>query len=444
MSNFILYLAKILIPKGLQKQLVTTWGKEGLARYARNTGWIFFAKVSMMVISFLTTLYVARHLGPTNFGELSYAISFVGMFSFLVMLGLDSIIYRELASHPEQKNVLLGTALRLRFIAAISTGLICFATAYIISTDAISLILIAILCTAFLFQSYNIILYEFQAAVQSKEISILSIYITFILSILKVTIIYFDQGVIYLAMVLLAESIFYAGGYLYLRKKVFGSISNWYFDINVAKMLLHQSWPLIFSSAFVVIYARIDQIMLKHLVDATAVGLYDAAVRLSEVWYFVPSVMISSLFPAIMNAKKTSFIEYKKRIYALFYLIVFFCIIVSAATSVLAKPIVAIVFGAAFAPSASVLQIYIWAFVPISLLSLAIQILIAEKASKTASVSTLITMILNVSANFILIPLYGIGGAAMATLLSATITIIGIGIFIIHIQKKQNPIALAT
>lgn len=415
---------KHLMPVWLYQKMIGDFNSVGLQKYFKNTGWIFGARIAMMGISFIATLYIARHLGPTNFGELSYAISFVSLFSFIAILGLDSVLYRELAAHPEKKNELLGSAIRLRVIAAVSAALLCLVSASFFSSDDVSFVLIAILVCTFLFQTTFIIHFEFQAAVYAKSVSLLAVAVTFIINSAKLLVVYFDQGVIFLAGVLLAEAILLAGGYIYLRTKTFGSLRTWKYDNTVAKSLLRDSWPLMFSSAFVLIYARIDQIMLKNMLDATAVGIYDAAVRLSELWYFIPTVIISSLFPALVNARKHSSTEYQLRILRLFSLLMLLSLCITIPVFLLADPIVALVFGNSFVGTAAVLQLYIWALLPVAAITLFNQILLAENATKTMLLASLIGMFINVAGNFWLIPHFGVNGAAIATILSSSMLFI--------------------
>ena len=439
MQNLLTRLSDIFLPKRLKYQLLQNWNIDGIKKYATNTGWTFAARISMMAISFLSIIYIARNLGPANFGELSYAISFVSIFSFIATFGIDAVLFRELAHTPEKKDALLGTALRLRTYTALLAIASCITSAVLFSPADVSFYLIVLISLTFLFQTFFIIQFEFQAAVYTKTISILAVAVTLILNILKVGVIYFDQGVIYLAATQLLESVLFSVGYVYLRKRHFGSLRAWYFDKHLAILLLKKAWPLLFSTAFVLIYARIDQIMLKHILDATSVGLYDAAIRLIEVWNFIPGIIVSSLFPAIVYARKHSQTEYSKRVRALFYLILFLTIAIALPIFLGAHLIVDLVFGSAFAASAGVLQLYIWAFIPLSFILLAKQVLLAEGATKVMFFISLLSMTVNVIGNYFLIPSYGIMGAAAATLISSTATGLVVSLLIVYYIKKHSP-----
>ncbi len=432
-------IGKKLLPTWLYKNLIADWDKDGLKKYFYNTSWMFFARIGSMLISLLATLYIARQLGPTNYGELSYAISFVALFSFIATFGIDSVLYRELIKYPEKRNEFMGSAFVIRIIMSVIAIGLTVISALLFSPQDVSFYLIALLSVSFIFQSLYIISYEFQATVQARYISILSLAITIILNVLKIAVVFFGKGVIYLALILLLESILYAVGNAFLRHAFFGKLSLWKFDKNTTKIILIDSWPFIFTSAFTVIYTRIDQVMLKNLIDATSVGIYDAAVRISELWYFIPAIMVSSLFPAIVNARKNSTHEYKKRTVRLFFVLLGLTFTIAIIMSVFSKSIIAFVFGSEFQDSAMVLKIYIWALVPTSIIILFNYILLAENKKIILFFSALLGMIVNVYLNYILIPKYETSGAAVATLISSFIVVLFLSlIFIKNIKGLMN------
>ena len=417
-------LGKKMLPDWLYQRLIGDWSKEGLLKYLSNTGWIFFGKIGTLITSFLATLYVARNLGPANFGELSYAISFVGLFSFFASFGIDSVLYRELIKTPEKRSSLMGTALLIKISASIFATTTAIVTALIFSPKDVSLWLVVILSSAFLLQSFYIITTEFGAIVNNKGISIISILVTLILNILKIIVIALGGGVIYLALVLFLESVLYAAGYIYLHTKFFGSLRKLEFEFVLAKQLILDAWPFLLSSAFAIVYARIDQIMLKNIIDAKAVGLYDSAVRLSELWYFIPTVLAGALFPAIVLARSHSMTSYRRRVIALFKLAIGISLVITLTVYLLASPIILTIFGPTFIESIPILQIYIWAFIPTTIVVIANQILLAENARLILFSSTAIGMVVNIIGNVILIPDYQASGAAFTTVLSSCVVVV--------------------
>jgi O-antigen/teichoic acid export membrane protein len=399
------------------------WQHAGFQKYLQNTGWIFFMKVLSMAVSFIATLFIARNLGPSNFGQLSYAISFVGIFSFIASLGIDSILYRELIKYPEQKAKFLGSAFTIKMVAGVIGAIIVAIFAYSWAIDDVSKVLILIISGTFIFNPFQIIGYEFQAQVKSKYPSIISFIVTVLLNTAKIAVIVSGKGVIYLALTLLLESILYAIFYwIFYKSKLGQKISEWRFDKAIAITLLKDSAPLIFSGAFAVIYSEIDQILIKHMIDARAVGIYDSAVRLAEVWYFIPNIIMMSLFPAIINAKIVSREIYAKRLKKLSLLLVGLATGIALVTTILAPFMISILYGTAFIGGIIILQIYIWSLIGSFLGTLVTNYLIAENYRKISLFSNLIPMTVNVILDLIWIPKYGIIGPACATLIAYSLS----------------------
>lgn len=419
------------------QRIKSLWSHTGFRKYSNNTGWMFFAKLANMLITFIATAYIARHLGPTNYGELSYAVSFVSIFSFIAVLGIDQILYRDLVKHPDKTDGYMGTAFGLRVILGTLSIILCVSIAFFTSPMDVSFFLIILVSLSFIFNSMQIVSYEFQSRADSKYPSILSVIIALVLNILKIVIVLFDQGVIYLASVLLLESILYALGYFYCRNKYIGNIWKWKFDKALAISILKDSWPLAFASAFSLIYARIDQVMIKNIIDAKSVGLYDAAVRLSEVWYFIPGILISSLFPALVNAKKVSEGLYYSRIHKLLSLLIVSSFMIAVPTIFLSSLIINIVYGSAFIEATSILQVYILSTVATAINSLITTYLVNENQKKLIILSSFGGMMSNVVLNIFMIPELGMIGAAYATLISYFVPII-----IVAMQPKTRNILL--
>lgn len=395
------------------------WAHAGFRKYLGNAGWLFGARILTLGISFLATLYVARNLGPESYGQLSYATSFIALFGFVASLGIDGILYRDLIRHPEKKEAFLGTALFLKLAAGTVAAGMAIALSRSFASDDVSSILILVLAATFILNAFQIIQFEFQARADSKYPSLVGIGVAIVLNLLKVLVIVAGEGVIYLACILLFESVLYAVAYLWIyARKHAQSLPRWHFDRVYAISLLKDSFPLIALSAFSIIYARIDQVFIKHLIDAHAVGIYDAAVRVAEIWSFIPGLLIAALFPAIVNAKSVSGDLYSKRLGRLAALLISIAIGTAFVVSLSAPLIMRVLYGEAFMAGVPVLQVYVWAFIGTSLGILITQYLVTENLRRILTVVAFVPMFVNVLLNLLWIPRYGVVGAAYATLIS--------------------------
>lgn len=391
---------------------------QGLMRYFANTSWLFGEKILRMVVGLFVVIWVARYLGPEQFGLFSYAQSFVGLFVAIAGLGLDGIIVRELVKDESKRDALLGTAFRLKLIGALLV-LIALAIAVNLSQqDSLTTLLIFTIASATVFQSFNVIDFYFQATVLSKYIVYANIISLFISSMVKIGLILNDAPLLHFAYSILFDSFVLICGFLYFyrHKKLF--LSRWYFDKKLALSLLKDSWPLILSGLAVSIYMKVDQIMIKEMINVEAVGQYAAAVRVSEAWYFIPMVVASSLFPAIINAKQQSEALYYARLQKLYDLMVWLAITIALPMTFLSDWVVILLYEEQYNQAVSVLMIHIWAGVFVFLGVASGKWFISENLQMLDFWRTFYGVVANVLLNFWLIPKYGVQGAAISTLLS--------------------------
>lgn len=420
-------------------------------KYFKNTSWLFGEKILRMIVGLFVGIWVARYLGPEQFGLFSYAQSFVGLFTAVATLGLDGIVVRELVKDESRRDELIGTAFWLKLMGAFGVLLILAVAVNFTSNDTHTNILVFIIASATIFQSFNVIDMYFQSKVLSRYVVFANIISLFISSLVKIALILNEAPLIAFAWVILFDSFVLALGYIYfyirsrhsallprhceqseaiynntviasnspvIARKAKQSILNLTFNKSTAASLLKDSWPLILSGIVISIYMKIDQVMIMEMMDAEAVGQYAAAVRLSEAWYFIPIVIASSLFPAIINAKKQSEELYYARLQKLYDLMVWMAIAIALPMTFLSDWLVNLLYGEQYSQAGSVLMIHIWAGVFVGFGTISGRWYINENLAHLALYRNLSGVVINIGFNLFLIPRYGIEGAAIATLIS--------------------------
>ncbi len=371
-----------------------------------------------MIVALFVGVYVARYLGPERFGLLSYAGSFVGLFTALATLGLDGILVRELVKTPERRDELLGIAFWLKAGGAILMWIGIAAAVPFTHNETQTNILIIIIAFAVIFQAFNVIDFNYQAEVKSKYVVYAQIVSLVISSITKLVFVWIAAPLVWFACVFLLDAVVRAVGLTAMYLQNTGKVWHWKWRWQTAKVLLRDSWPLILSGMVISIYMKIDQVMIKEMLGAEQVGHYAAAVRLSEAWYFVPMAITSSVFPAIINAKKQSEELYYQRLQQLYDLMVWLAVAIALPTTFLAPWVIRVLYGDAFLPTAGVLSIHIWAGVFVFLGFVNGRWIIAENLQYIATIRSTAGAMVNVALNIVLIPKYGINGAAIATFFS--------------------------
>lgn len=400
------------------KKLSDLTNNQSVMMYIGNTSWLFGEKILRMVMGLFVGVWLARYLGPDQFGLFSYAQSFVALFAAVATLGLDGIVVRELIKNKEQRDKLLGTAFYLKLMGAILVLVLLTVSIFFQSNDPQTNWLIFVIASATIFQSFNVIDFYFQSKVQSKFVALGGTVSLVSSSVIKITLILNDASLISFAFVILFDSFILAISFIYFYLKNKLSIFSWCFDKTYAKSLLKDSWPLILSGLVVSLYMKIDQVMIKNILDNNSVGQYAAAVRLLEVWYFIPVVISSSLFPAIINAKATSKHLYYSRMQNLYNLMAWLAISIAIIVTLLSDWIVHVLYGDEFNQASGVIMIQIWSVIFVFLGVASSKWFIAEGLQKYSFYRSLSGAILNIILNLILIPMYGIEGAAIATLIS--------------------------
>ena len=388
-------------------------------KYVKNTGWLLVGKLLSLVVGFI----IARYLGPYAFGDLSFADAFAALFAAVGTLGLDSFIIREIIQHPDKRDEILGTSLVMRLAAnavliplAILTYL-AFRQLSTNETEVSPALLIAFCSSAALFKSFNIIDSYFQSQVASKYVVHVQNVCLLLTTGVKIALIYNHAPVLYFAGALVFDSAILAIGLLFIYKRKQVNLHTWTFNWARAKSLIQQSWPLILTAVMISIYMKIDQVMLKSA-GSKIVGIYSAAARISESWYFIPVAIVTSVFPAIIHARKTDIERYHKRLQNLYDLLVAISLPVAILVSIFADQIIHLLYGNPYQGAGILLSIHIWSGIFVFLGSASSQFLLAEGFTLISFSRTAFGALVNVVLNLWLIPIYGALGASIATLIA--------------------------
>jgi PST family polysaccharide transporter len=390
-----------------------------LRKIISNIGWLFADRVLRMGVGLIVTAWIARYLGPQQFGLFNYAVAFVSLFGVLATLGLDQIVVRDLVRDPSCKDETLGTAFVLKLSGGILTILVTTGTILLLRPDdQLTHWLVGITVAGTIFDAFNTIDFWFQLQVKSKYTVIAKNTAFILVTLIRIALLQMQAPLIAFAWALLAENALGAVG-LAIAYKVKGqSLLAWRPSLLRAKTLLKESWPLILSGLAIMVYLRIDQIMLGQLADDKAVGIYSAATKISELWYYIPIAIVTSVTPSIVEAKKVSEELYYNKLQKLFNLMAILAYMIAIPMTFLSKYIVVIIFGQNYVASGGVLAIHIWAALFVFFgWSKGIWI-VAEGLTMFSLIATTSGAVMNILLNFWLLPIYRETGAAIATVIS--------------------------
>lgn len=381
----------------------------------RNLGWLAFDRVFRLGVSFVVTLWLARYLAPELFGVYNYAIAFTALFSVVATFGLQSVVVQYLVDKPDQQASTLASAFLIQFVGGLFAFFLAVAVALILTPgDPAVLMAVVLLSSINLFKFSDTVRYYFESNVQSKRIVITENLVFLLIVLIRIGMILLGAPLIHFIALLVLEAVLTTIAFFYM----FGwqKLSQLKFEKAKILAMLKVAWLLALSVGAAMLYMRVDQIMLASLINQEAVGIYSAAVRISEIWYVFPTVVVGSVFPRILRELRIDHDRANRQISALLTAFSLVSIFVGLLVGWSSSEIVVFLFGSAYVESASVLAIHIWSSVFVFSGILASRWLVAMSLHKVLLISTLAGVFVNIGLNYIMIPAHGVQGAAWATL----------------------------
>ena len=429
-SNILKYVPSIL--------RIKIENKPNIVKIIDNFGWLFFDKVLRMGVGLLVGVWIARYLGPEQFGLINFAMAFTGLFGAIATMGLQEIIVRDIVKNPSEAHLIIETGFILRLIGGLISFLIIIGVInYLRPHDVLSKAIVLIYGFTLIIQASEVVKYWFESQVYSKVVVWIENGIFLIITIVKICMILLNASILAFVFAAFAEALLVALSLLFIYKKKVGQILHKRLpDFILAKKLLIDSWPLILSGLAISVYMRIDQIMLGQLSNDQAVGIYSAAVRISEIWYFIPLIIVASVFPSIIDSKKKDEKTYIARMQKLFDLMILLSLAVVIPLSFLSTVIINILFGPDYVSSAAILKIHIWASVFVFMGTAGSKWFLIENRQILHFQRTFLGAIINILLNLLLIPKYNAIGAAYATVIAYSIS----AFFSDLLQKETRPL----
>ncbi len=384
----------------------------------KNTAFLAFGELLSRLLSLLLIVFIAKYLGDIGLGKYSFIFAFVGIFSIFSDFGANVYMTHKISQDQNLVKEYLGKIFVFKLILGAIASLI--PVIAIILTKQSLEIKIGILLAGFNMFIYYIA-FPFRSVVNAFEMqkyhSLYLITERFIAISLGIFVLYKGYGLLALISVLIISNI---SSFLILYKLVSKNIIRLYprLDLDFIKSFLKKSYPFWLTSVFMTVYFKIDTIMLSFLKDYSATGLYNASYRIIEALLFIPSVFISVLFPLMSrfykNDKNLLNILYEKA----FYYLILLALPLGMGTMILADRIILFIYKQTFINSVFALKILIWALVLMFVNYLMGYLLNSIEKQMLFTYTAGIGVILNITLNLILIPLYSFTGAAIATVVT--------------------------
>lgn len=407
------------------------------SKVKKNAGWIIGVRIVQAILSFVISILTARYLGPSNYGIISYAGSLVAFVTPFMYLGINCIIVQDLIENPQEEGKVLGSSILTGFISSVFCIIVVVSVSYICNPEEPIVVLVCFFYSiSLIFQVVDMLQYWFQAKLLSKYTSIIMFFAYVIMAVYRLIILALQKSVLWFALSSAIDYITIAIGLYWIYRKLGGSKLQ--FSKTTAKRLLEKGKHYIVSSMMVMVFAQTDKLMLKSMMNVEQVAYYSVAVACAGMSSFVFSAIIDSMRPVIFENQKLSNEKFETSMKLLYSIIIYLSLAQCIFISVLSKPIITLIYGSEYISAVLPLRIIVW-YTTFSYLGSVRNIwLLSQNLQKYLWVINLSGALLNVALNYFMIQIFGMEGAATASLITQIFTNIIVGYIIKPIRHNNK------
>lgn len=388
----------------------------------KNAGWIIAEQIFQMAVSLVVGVLTARYLGPSNYGALNYTASFVTFALSVATLGMEGVVIKKMIMSPDDEGVYLGSCMLFRFISSILSSIAIFVIVAVLNPDdGLKWILVFLQSFQLIFKSVQILDSWFQRHLKSRYVSIGKMVACLIVAGYKIFLLATQKDIVWFALSnSLTDIVVALMLYIFYRTEHGQSLKV---SKKKGMEVLSESYHFILSGLMSATYSQMDRIMIGSMMTDVDVGLYTTATAICGMWLFVPNAIISSFRPKILELKKQgNEVSYKRRLEQLYSSIIWLCIFASVVICVLGNFLIRILYGDDYIGAVSALRIAIW-YETFAMIGTARGIwILCENKNKYVKYYLGIGAVVNLILNYVMIPVWGIDGAAIATLITQIVT----------------------
>lgn len=407
-------------------------------RVTHNAFWLIGAKIYQVVVNLVVSMLTARFLGPSNYGLINYAASFTALFTSLCTLGINSILVNELLNQKERQGTVLGSAIGLRLASSFFSVITIVALAYALNPgEKTTVLVVLIYSTTLIFQCFDTLNYWYQSNLNSKTAAIIAAVGYTAASVYKIVLLVTRKNVLWFAASHVVEYALVAVLLVICYCRNAGKSQRLTFSASIGKGLLSSSYHFILSGLMVAIYGQMDRIMLKSMLNEAAVGYYSAASSITTMWPFVLAAIIDSAKPVILEQYGINRERFETYLIRLYGAVIYVSVGIAVVITIFSKYIILLLYGTDYMEAQAALCILCWdtAF---SYLGVARSTwLVPQGKQKYEKYIAASGAVCNLVLNAIMIPVWGVNGAAFATLLTQVFTNFVVGFFIKEIRRNN-------
>lgn len=370
-------------------------------------------------LGFLASVFVARHLGPSDYGLFSFVLSCVMLFSFFYKLGVDDLVMKCIFDNPEDRAAIVLSGLVIKFIGGVLGFTLINISLFFWSSQPLLISYLILLYSAFFLLKFTDV---FEASLRTKnkffEISLWKTIIFTLTTSFKFIAVYMQLKVEFFIYISCVELFLIAIFFTLYHEKTFRRLEYLKrIDLKLFTMVFRKAIPLSLIIFFVEGMGRVDQILIKEFSSLSDLGNYAVSAKIIMLMTYIPTAILAAIYPEMITSQNN-----QEKMYALVKeyssLVLSFSLFLSLGVFFLGDFVIDIVYGGQYKGAATYLFLYslVTFFSYLGLLRFRYAFL--RSIVRLELLLCALCLILNIVLSVILIPRYGPIGAIYATLLS--------------------------
>lgn len=397
---------------------------EFVNRITKNASWLIISKIVQMLLGLVISMMSARYLGPSNYGIINYASSIITFVSPFAMLGMGSIIVQELLDDPNNEGQIMGTMILSCTVSAIGGVAASIAFALVFNAgETETIVVVGLYSLILITQAWETLQFWFQSKLLSKYYAVVSLISYVVVSAYKIYLLATQKTVYWFAVSYALDYLLIAILLVFCYRREHGQRLS--FSFARLRKMLSKSRYYIISTLMVTFCAQTDKIMINAMIDDVATGYYSAAAVCAGLASFVFGAVTDSFRPVILQNKALGQDRFENGVKKLYSLVIYMSLAISLGTTLLAKPLIWLTYGADYAPAIPILRIAVW-YTCFSYLGIVRNIwILAEGLQRYLWVANLMGAVTNIALNALLIPVMGGCGAALASVVTQFVMNVG-------------------
>ena len=388
-----------------------------LKRLSANVFWLAFNRVFRMAVGVVVLGAVGRHLGPASFGVFNYAVNLATLFVSVATLGFEGIVIRELVRTPDRTNEILGTAFWLRLCGGLVGLVLVLLTGLVVQDSKVTLILALIVSMGFFPQSFEVIDLWFQKNIEAKFGVFARLFSVLLGAGIKLWFVAIRAPLSAFAVAVVLDAGIAAFALIAIYRWRGKSVMDWKYSSTLAMRILKDSWPLVLSGVLVGVYVRVEQFLVMSFLGERSMGIYFAALRVSETWAMIPMMLLSTVYPMLAAQRERNSENYRVAFQTIFDGLTILGFAIALVMSAISPWVVKALYGAQYSDAAAVLIVQAWCAPIVFSGSVRGQYFLLENLTIYHTFAALIGIAVNLAAGIILMARFGTVGAALGALI---------------------------